>query len=163
MYFRFCIPFVLKLKYGILYMHSVASNLSLVFDTHPSFILGISCLKNSPFDGWTFLIAPYLNISFTSTFNDSSTSRLTLGWEGVFDWKGFGWNGILHPFTMFKNLGSWVTFIQAPTKCFNLPANGTSEILFDKNNLFIKGETFLIPTELVFLDLNSCWRRLAVE
>ena len=100
-------------------------------------------LTNSPFDGWTSLMALFFNISFTSSFTSSYPSRLTIGWEGIFDWKGFEWNGILYPFTMSKILGSCVIFIQAPTKCFSLPANGTSGIFFDKNNLFINGWTFL--------------------
>ena len=58
---------------------------------------------------------------------------------------------------MSKILGACVIFIQAPTKYFNLSANGASGILYDKNNLFSMDEPFVIPTELVFfLDLNPC-------
>ena len=92
---------------------------------------------------WAFRIALFFKISFTSNFTNSFLSRITIGWEGIFDWKGFEWNGILYPFTMSNILGSCAIFIQAPIKCFNLPANGMCGILFDKNNFFINGCTFL--------------------
>ena len=121
------------------YIQLVASILSLVFGPLPSslFFTRNKFLTNSPFDGWTFLIAPFFNLYFTSSFTNSSPFWLTIGWEGTFDWKGFEWSGILHRFTMSKILRSCVIFIQASTKCFNLPVNGTTEILFDKNDLFI--------------------------
>ena len=50
------------------------------------------------------------------------------------------WNFV--SFTMSKILGACVIFIQAPTKYFNLSANGASGILYDKNNLFFNGWTF---------------------
>ena len=136
---------------------------SLVFGPHSCFLQGIS-----------FLQTPLLMVELFWWFPSSTSllppvspilppSQLTIGWEGIFDWKCFEWNGILHPFTMFKILGSCVIFIQEPTKCFNLPLVGMSEILFDKNNLFINGWPFLDSTELVFLDLNLCWRSFAVE
>ena len=135
---------------------------SLVFGPHSCFLQGISFFTNSRFDGLTFLMVPFFNISFTSRFTNSPPFS-THYWLGRDFWKCFEWNGILHPFTMFKILGSCVIFIQAPTKCFNLPVVGMSEILFDKNNLFINGWPFLDSTELVFLDLNLCWRSFAVE
>ena len=105
-------------------------------------------------------MALFFNISSTSKFTNSTPSRLTIGWEGIFDWKGFEWNGILYPFTMFKILGSCVIFIQAPTKCFNLPRYGTSGILFDKNNLFISGWTFLDSHWIVFSEFKSMLKKV---
>ena len=108
-------------------------------------------------------MAPFFNISFAFNFTSSTPLRLTIGWGGIFDWKGFEWNGILYPFTMFKILGSCVIFIQAPTKCFNLPRNGTSGILFDKNNLFISGWTFLDSRWIGFSEFISMLKKVYCE
>ena len=124
--------------------HSIASDLSLVFGPHFSFLQGIhTLLTNFRFNGWTFLIVPFFNISFTFSFTNSSCSKSTIGWEGIFDWKGFEWNGILYPFTVSKVLESYVVLIQTPTAFFNFPANRMSGELFGKNNLFVNGWTFL--------------------
>ena len=142
MYFRLCKPSILKWQYGT-YAFSCFKFITVLW--FPSFFFtGNKLLTNSPFDGWTFLIAHFVNIYFTSSFINSSPFWLTIGSERTFDWKvlndiSFTWC----PSTISKILGSCVIFIQAPTKCFNLPSNGTSEILFDKNNLFINGWTFL--------------------
>ena len=141
MYFRLCKPSILKWQYGI-YAFSCFKFITVLWPPS-SFFTGNKLLRNSPFDGLTFLIAPFFNIYFTPSFINSSPFWLTIGWEKTFDWKGFEWNGTWCPFTISKILGSCVIFIQAPTKCFNLPSNRTSGILFDKNNLFINGWTFL--------------------
>ena len=80
---------------------------------------------------------------FYLSFTNHAPSRLIIGWEGSFDCKGFECNEILHHFTMSKSVRSCVIFIQALTKCFSLPANGTTGMFFGKNNLFINGWTFL--------------------
>ena len=100
-------------------------------------------------------MAPFFNISFTSSFTSSSPSQITIGWKGIFDCKDFELNGIFFPFTMSKILGSYAIFIWVPTKCFDLPANGTSGILIDKNNLFIDGWTFLDSHWISFTGFKS--------
>ena len=124
------------------YRHSVDSSLSLVFAPPCFFVKRNKLLTNSPFDGWIFLMDHFFNTSFTSRFTKSSPFRPTIGW-GISDWKGFEWNWIFHAFTVSKSLESSAMLIQAPTKSFNLPANGTFEIFFDKNNLFISAWIFL--------------------
>ena len=161
MYFRFCKPSILKWQYGI-YAFSYFKFITGLwpqsfFSTRNKF------LTNFPFAGWTFLMAPFLNISFTSSFTSSSPSWLTIGWEGIFDWKVFEWNGILYPFTISKIFWSCVIFIQAPTKCLNLSANGTSGILFDENNLFISGWIFLDSHWIGFSDFKSMLKKFPVE
>ena len=149
MYFIFCKPSTLKWQYGIIQL------LQIYHWSLTPILLRNKLLTSTPFDDWIFLMAPFFNISFTSSFTYSSSSRLTIGWEGISDWKGFEWNGILYPFTMSKILGSSIIFIQAPTKCFNLPANETSRILFDKNNLFINGWIFLVSHWIGFSRFQS--------
>ena len=141
MYFSFCKPSILKWQYGI-HAFSCFKFIAGLWSQSFFFTRNIM-LTNSHFDGWTFLMAPFFNIFFTSSSNNSSPSRLTIGWEGIFDWKGFEWNGTLYPFTMSEILGSCVTLIQAPTNYFSLPTNGTYGILFDKNNLFTNEWIFL--------------------
>ena len=118
MYFKFCKPSILKWQYGIyafIYFKFITGL------WHPSFYFTRNyLLTNFRFDGWTFLMAPFFNISFTSNFTNSWPSRLTNGWEGIFEWKGFKWNEIWYPFTISKILGSCVIFMQVSTKCFNL-------------------------------------------
>ena len=99
---------------------------------------------------------------FYLSFSNRAPSRLIIGWEGIFNCKGFECNEILHHFTTSKSVRSCVIFIQALTKCFSLPANGTTGMFFGKNNLLSMGEPFLIPNELVFLDLNPCCRSFTV-
>ena len=56
MYFRFCKPFILK-WHEVAYMHSVASNLLLFFEPHPSFLQGICCYVACKLPFW------WLNVS----------------------------------------------------------------------------------------------------
>ena len=141
MYFSFCKPSILKWQYRI-YTFSCFKFITGLWPLS-FFFTKNKLLTNSSFDVWTFLMSPFFNIPFTSSSTNFPSSRLPVGWEGAFEWKGFKWNGIWYPFTMSKILGSCVIFIQALTKCFNLPTNGTSGILFDKNNLCLTWWAFL--------------------
>ena len=67
---------------------------------------------------------------------------------------------VLYPFTRIKILRSCVIFIQASAKCFNAPANGTSGIIFDKNNLFSNGWTFLDSHWFAFSGFKSMLKKV---
>ena len=161
MYFRFCKLSILKWQYGI--YDSVASNLSLVLGPHPSFSQGISCLQTPLLRVdifWWLLSSTFLLLPVSPILHllDSRLVEKRFLTEKVLNEMEFCilllcqkfWNPVL-----FSN--------QAPTKCFNLPANGTSGILFDKNNLFINGWTFLDSHWIGFSGFKStlkkvcCW------
>ena len=104
----------------------------------------------------------FFNIFLTSSSTNCSPSRLTIGWEWIFDWKGFECNEICYSFTMSKTLVSCVIFIHAHRKRFNLLVNGTSGIFFDKNNLFINGWTFLDSHLIGFSGFKSMLKKVWV-
>ena len=111
-------------------------------------------------------MAPFFNISFTSSLTNSFPSRLITGWGGIFDWKGFEWIGIFYPFTMSKILRSGVILIHAAKNVSIFLLMERLEYLLyllTRIILLSMGEPFLIPTDLVFLDLSPCWRSFAVE
>ena len=161
MYFRFCTPSILKWQYGI-YPFSCFKLITTLWS--PSFFFTrIKLLTNSPFDGWTFLMAPFSDISFTSSFTNSFPSWFTIGWKRIFDWKYFEWNGILYLLLCPK---FWVPVLLSS----RLLQNTSIFLLMERLEYFLTriiflsmGEFFLILTELVFLDLNPCWRRVAVK
>ena len=101
------------------------------------FLTGNKLLANSLFNGWTFLVAPFFNISLTFS------SPILCLFDSLLVGEWFLTEKVLNKIEfctlLLCPLGSCVIFIQAPTKCFNLPADGTSGILFGKNNLFING------------------------
>ena len=153
-----CKPSILKWQCGL--WAFISFKFITVLWSQSFFFTRNKFLTNSPFDGWNFLIVPFFNISFTSSFTNSSPSWLTIGWEENFDWKNFEWNGILYPFTVSKILRSCVTLITVPTKCFNFPTNRTSGIFFDKNNRLISGWNFLDSHGIGFAEFKSMLKKI---
>ena len=142
MYFRFCKPSFLKWQYRI-YAFSCFKFITGLWP-RSFFFTRNKLLANSPFD----------------CFTNSSPSGVTIVWEEIFDRKGFEWNGILCPFTLSKILESCVNFIQAPTKCFNLPDNRAFGIVFNRNNLFNNEWTYLDSHWIGFCEFKSMLKKV---
>ena len=132
------------------YMHSVASNLSLVFDPHPSFLQGISCLQTPllivEFFGWLFPVSTHYWLGrefLTEKVLNEMEFRILLLCPKF-------WDPMLFSSRFLQNIS--VFLLMEHLEFF------LTRIIF-----LSMGEFFLIPTELVFLDLNPCWRRFFVE
>ena len=158
MFFRFCKLSILKWKYGI-YAFSCFKFISGLWLRSFFFTRN----KLLELDGWTFLMAFFFNISFTSSSTNSSPSWLTIVGkrfltENVLNEVGFcilllcpkSWDPVLFLSRLLQNVSIFLPM--EPLEYF------LTRIIF-----LSMGEPFLIPTELVFLDLNPCWRRSAVE
>ena len=137
MYYRFCKPPILKRHYGI------KANLSPAFGIHASFLQGIRCSETPllmvELFWWlllsTFLLPPD---SLIFPFHDSQ-----LVGKGYLTVKVLNEMGFCILLLCPKPCDRCVILMQAPTKCFDLPANGTSAMLLDNINLFINWWTFL--------------------
>ena len=128
------------------YRHSIASNLSMVFAPPFFFVKRNKLLTNSPFDGWIPLLI--VDGSFLQNFFYLQFYQIfpfsTHYWLGRNFWlKRFWMKWNFACFYCVQKFGISAMLIQAPAKSFNLPANGTFEIFFDKYNLFISGWIFL--------------------
>ena len=96
-------------------------NTGIQLGPHSSFLQKISCLQTP------LLMVELLWWLISFTFRFTSSSLSWLNWEG----KGFLTEKVLKNMKFCINmsniLGSCVILIQAPTKCFNVSANGTTE------------------------------------
>ena len=158
MFFRFCKLSILKWKYGI-YAFSCFKFISGLWPRSFFFTRN----KLLELDGWTFLMAFFFNISFTSSSTNFSPSWLTIVrkrylTEKVLNEVGFcilllcpkSWDPVLFLSRLLQNVSIFLPMERL-------------EYFLTRIIFLSMGEPFLIPTELVFLDLNPCWRRSAVE
>ena len=161
MFFRFCKLSILKWQYGI-YAFSCFKFITGLWPTS-FFFTRNKLLTNSPYDGWTFLMDLFFNISFTSSSTNSSPFWLTIVGKGFLTEKvlnevGFcilllcpkSWDPVLFLSRLQQNVSIFLPMERL-------------EYFLTRIIFLSMGEPFLIPTELVFLDLNPCWRRSAVE